>query len=848
MRNVRLHPIPIRQLAHPHVFTRSAFLSVTLVIALLGGLILPVLPAAAQDDDCEGVMPARLFVGVTGFVTFSDGRPLNVRTEPALAAAQVAQLDEGARFDVVDGEVCADAIRWWRIESGDVNGWIAEGQDGEYFVAPLFAGSGDASTTAFAAFDWEDFSEIWYKDSPDPRSIALPAAYAGDLPDLPVDLSGVQFVDDAGLNDAQRALLAQNGFVVVPGGFDQFHRAYHSDDVWRIMPENYKPGADPQSYGYSHAFFITTDATLHALHFIFDNLLTDLEIRTFYDTATFGIVIPALNAAHDQSVELAGTPLADSAVATELYLAVAAELLMPGSAESVVSPDVMAQVSPLVDSAVAAEGRLEVPFLPGYTEDFSQYKPRGHYEGDPVLERYFRGMMWLGRITFRASEPAETRIALLTLRALQNAPGALAQWYALHEMLTFLIGPVDDLGPQDYAPLMSEVYGAATADRLADPALLTVFQEAVKSLPGPRVNSLVLPIDTPAEDVEDLGRGFRLMGQRFTFDAYVMQQLIAPEVGTLTNPRALPLGLDVPASLGSEEAYALADEMGATAYENYDAQMEKMRTELAALEESAWLENTYGGWLYSLQPLWVRDSAPYPPVMNTQAWLRKDLQTGLASWTELKHDTVLYVKQPAGLGGGGAPLTSFGYVEPNPLVFARIATVAAMTYQGLITYGLNPEGLYTATPDPALVDMDALRELAIRSAELAEMARKELNGEPLEEDNYWFILGFGGYLQGLLYRLNTSGEDPDPVALVTDVASNPGLGVVLQGAVGPVDMIYVAVPLPDGTLQVVRGGVFSYYEFTQPIDQRMTDSEWRALVAEGNLPPRPDWISAFYAE
>jgi len=63
-----------------------------------------------------------------------------------------------------------------------------------------------------------------------------------------------------------------------------------------------------------------------------------------------------------------------------------------------------------------------------------------------------------------------------------------------------------------------------------------------------------------------------------------------------------------------------------------------------------------------------------------------------------------------------------------------------------------------------------------------------------------------------------------------------------------VDYIYVVIPLPDGRLQTARGAVFSYYEFVGDINQRMTDEEWRTMVAGGQLPPRPSWVSAFVGE
>ena len=57
--------------------------------------------------------------------------------------------------------------------------------------------------------------------------------------------------------------------------------------------------------------------------------------------------------------------------------------------------------------------------------------------------------------------------------------------------------------------------------------------------------------------------------------------------------------------------------------------------------------------------------------MRRTAYQRKQLQTQLASWAELRHDTVLYGKQSYSMG----ILCEYpeGYVEPYPEFFARIA-------------------------------------------------------------------------------------------------------------------------------------------------------------------------------
>jgi hypothetical protein len=65
--------------------------------------------------------------------------------------------------------------------------------------------------------------------------------------------------------------------------------------------------------------------------------------------------------------------------------------------------------------------------------------------------------------------------------------------------------------------------------------------------------------------------------------------------------------------------------------------------------------------------------------------------------------------------------------------------------------------------------------------------------------------------------------------------------MVLQEAVGDAFPMYVLVPSEKGTTATV-GGVFSYYEFKQPMSERLTDESWQAM---GVRPPQPDWVGSF---
>lgn len=97
-----------------------------LFVALL--FVLPAPFASAQSDACPPEAP-RLTAGEEGRVLGSV--TLNVRREPRRGDNRVGQMPPYAMFSVLEGPVCAEGYRWWRVRwhhvERDVTGWIAEG-------------------------------------------------------------------------------------------------------------------------------------------------------------------------------------------------------------------------------------------------------------------------------------------------------------------------------------------------------------------------------------------------------------------------------------------------------------------------------------------------------------------------------------------------------------------------------------------------------------------------------------------------------------------------------------------------------------------------------------------------
>jgi hypothetical protein len=673
--------------------------------------------------------------------------------------------------------------------------------------------------------------------------VSLPAAYEGYT--LPLDLATVEDLDRFTLGETQSARLGQNGFVVSPAEWVEFYPLYESVR-YQDLP-----------------VFVTTDSVYHVYHLIFDKMLRDLE-REHFEPDIRALTAACLRRAQALYAELRGTALEEVALDTVAYFSVADALIDPGAVTPPEVADLVTGELALIQAHAGVGPSLifsrrcpqncdpcdtnpppDCQSTPCMCEDYSQYVPRGHYTRSEQLERYFRTMMWYGRINMRLQWPDETRMALLITHILRNTDvdgvPAAEVWARVYDPTVFIVGKSDDLGFHEYGALWDAVYGAeAPVSVIADEAGLAAFTEAARQLPPPQINSMWVYI---WEDEEQVTQGFRFMGQRFVLDAYIFEQLVWREVGTLQNPRWLPKGLDVMAAMGSEEAYALLDEMGETAYERYPEQMNKVRGEITALQLDSWTQNLYWTWLYSFQPLLELKGAEYPAFMRTQAWAHKDLHTALGSWTELKHDTILYAKQVMAEMGGGWEDLPRGWVEPNPEVYARLLALTNMTLEGLERRGLLTENTQAN-----------LRRLSDLLAFLLRVAERELAGEPLAEEHYARIHFYGGELEAMtLAAADVEGEgrpffeQEEQAALVADVATDPN-GRALEEAIGRVFEINVVVPDGRGNLHLARGGVFSYYEFPWPMSDRLTDEAWREMLAAGEAPDRPEWTDSFIVE
>lgn len=659
------------------------------------------------------------------------------------------------------------------------------------------------------------------------RAPARPPLVIAKTPSIAPDLSNVAI--SVLLTKEQRARIGQNGFAVSPGATREFYEVYERAR-YDFVP-----------------IFVTSDSLLHVYHLVFDRLLRGLEAKAWSKTLA-ELDAALLDASLAQAEKLKGTPLADAATKNAAYFAVAVKLLRPGF----VVPEAL---RPLVEPELAAmeahRGPGRSAIFPSYPEgeDWSQYVPRGHYVKTPELQAYFKAMMWHGRMTFRAADPEETKRAALLLVAFErtqvNGRPASEAWAKIYEPTVFFVGRSDDLTPSEYVPALRTAWGQIEdLEVIEDPAKLERFQAAIAELRAPEVLGMVISQKEP--DVERATKGLRFMGQRTVPDAVVFRALVDRNVPN----RMLPKALDLFAALGSARALEHLDTMGETKIEGYSPALSKVERWLTGLDEKTFTQNLYWSWIHTLRPLLAPVPDTYPQFVRSPAWLDKQLHTALGSWTELKHDTLLYTKPVyAEMGGGGLPPPEpeppKGYVEPVPELFARVTALAEQTKKGLSTRGLLGAG------EKYLLD-----EMITLATKLQEIAEKQLVGGVPTAEEYELIRYYGGKIEALTFSSSDeiepgSGGVPEggealQAAIVADIATDPN-GQVLEQATGRVFELYAAVPI-EGRLVLAKGAVFSHYEFTVPIAERLTDEAWRARLDAGDVPPRADWTKSFIVD
>lgn len=682
---------------------------------------------------------------------------------------------------------------------------------------------------------------------------------AGDTTMDEKEMFSLEGLGNIYLSQEAKELLRQNGFVVTSGDKDEIY------DVYAECKE------------YNQPIFVTTDAVLHTSHIFFDYILRILEIEKLYDIAV-KLTDRMLDLSIKQHNEAKDAEVKEAARLNIGFFAVARKEFNPEYEVDFSLANIVEKEISNIESHAGLEFRellayVENPSLmmtPYAYEDYSQYVPRGHYTRNEKFKRYFKALMWYGRIDFKPkpgkAEPALTHGRKMTVQALLMADALLKNeevhrlWEKIYEPTAYFVGKTDDLCVDDYIRLIKEIFPTeGTVDKYNDKVRLTDFIQEAMELRPPKVLSGAVFVEDGEFAVST--KAFRFMGQRFIPDSYMFQELVygirdgkeilkykgkekpftmefIPNVGPA---RAFPRGLDILAVLGSKRALDILEKDGDTEYEYYYEQLNKLREEFALKTEEEWKQNLYWRWLYALLPLLEENKDENPPeFIQNIAWIDKELQTTLGSWTELRHDTILYAKQSQTMLATVMPQKpefTYGYVEPYPEVYQRIEEMMKDLRSNLEVLGITPEGI-----------PEKIRSFENLLAKLKTISEKELIQKSLTEEEYRLIWNIGDNLASMknfpseIMKKITSDTD-EKIDLVADVHTDPNTKQVLEEGVGSPFDIWVIVEDSKGK-RLCRGAVFSYYEFKHPMRDRLTDEKWQEMEEKKERPLQPDWLGS----
>ena len=611
--------------------------------------------------------------------------------------------------------------------------------------------------------------------------------------------------------------LAEEGFAIVPSNTGQLFHIYERND-YSDFPS-----------------FVTTDLYLQLYHLYIDCMLRELEeyqllpLMTEYTQDMIDAMLAIIHNADNDDSEtkrIAGRNLQFFRVALHLF---------NGKPINASYTTEKAEIDKCL-KAENAKSEMLMDYMGEISFPYSLFRARGHYTRSDGLKRYFRGMMWLQTATMGLDYETEVKQAVQMAYAMKLFKKTRQKYDKIDNLITLLMGKHDNLS---LLQVIAEVdkTGMSMDELLNDDKEIAKITKVLNEI-GNKQTRIRPKFEKTSHNK------INVMPQRYQPDAEVLQEMVDYD----SNPtkRGIPKGIDVMAAMGVTAAEQILKEEK-TGWKQLLPNLDKMKKRM---DEIDWSETTATQWMETLKVLTPGTDSKSPYFMQNPNWSKKDLNAALASWAELKHDAILYAKQPMGAECGGGenvpePVVK-GYVEPNVKFWKKASELLENTAKLLKDQNMMTEKIEGVT--------ERLRE---EVEFLHRVSEKELAGKILTDEEYDQISYIGATFENIsldllrmpnqnLYNwVDIEGADRK-VALVADVytanADNNKNKAILFEAVGDADEIYVVVEI-GGYLYLTRGAVLSYREFVQPIDQpRLTDEEWQKQLESNPRKGVPEWM------
>lgn len=615
--------------------------------------------------------------------------------------------------------------------------------------------------------------------------------------------------------------------------------------------------------------YLSADMMLHSVHKSVDNILRDYEFYVLNNMLNTALITMIKELEGYDRNKYSSDPVKNKKYSeliddANLYLMVAYKALQ--YKPKITPPEsIIEKYTKISDKIIAASGMDTIQLFGDISYrryDWSQFVPRGHYTKWSSLKEYFRALTWLGitEIYIAAPKSQETdslyiprdseimrqnRLAYF-ITHLAKVTNMSATFKYIDEVMTAFIGRQDNITNFE---LEEVIEGKVTsADDLLDDKLIKELQSKALELSSAQQTYLsqILTSNSMIKEEIEPAAAFMLMGQRPILDGFITSKVTFDRVIYNNDKimRMLPNSLDVLFGLGNNASIqALEKEL---IHFPYSSNLAALRYLINSYDDDFWSKNVYTSWLSSIRGLNPKNTREereqLPEFMRTAAWWQKSMNTQLASWAELRHDFLLYAKEPYTASSNGCS-TPDAFLEPVPEMYSSIINI----YKNLDKLDNEKSGLNR---------IKAFLKNAISTFESLEtISKNTLNNTVTKEDqdflNQYFctqyeggcveITKLDGWFPQLFFNVKIdietlnrkNGRSFYMDFLVADIHTSPtdevgnSVGWVKHIATGPINMAVIVTDNKDGERTAFAGPVSSFYEFTTIDYERYSDSQWQ---------------------
>lgn len=460
-------------------------------------------------------------------------------------------------------------------------------------------------------------------------------------------------------------------------------------------------------------------------------------------------------------------------------------------------------------------------------QDYTQFTPRGHYTDSSLLRTYFLGMKWFMREKLYFNDIEQTKASLVMINNIKN--DELSSFNELYDSIQNLIWQDDDVNVSDIQKYLSQKWWNLDKDIIS--SLTKDDQEKLKTLRPQKIISTHYETASvwavTESQAKDETAWFVFFGEKFTIDSFVFDKMtagssekeniykpslqttfIAPEV--LINTWIIRDVVD----LWMERAKT-KDSITQAQIDGYDKSKSEITSEL---EKFDFAISTYHRWIDSLSWLFALTDNNLPYFMQDKLYKYKELNTFQWSYSELKHDTILYVKQAyaeMGMWGEGEcqilvdppqlPVPKW-YVEPNIDLIDSLLKLTNDTKE-------------------FFKDDDSYLEFAKFLIFVRDISIKQSQNEIIDDGTFEKLRLYYDDLINILYPKKVIDGDNDFIsALIADIFTSENNGPLYIATWRPYLMITMIKDI--NWARAVIWPVYSTYEFYDT-DEPISRSQWR---------------------